>query len=275
MLKTTVRPVMGAYTRALKSQFSGKMLRLSVFPVLLSLLLWGVLLYFGLGPLRELIGGWLPAPAAGGGWWSQYGAGALKVVAVAVIAVLLTLPIMITTALTFMGVASMPAIVRHVSERQFPKLEMKRGGNFAGSVRTNVFTVLAFLPLWLLTLPLYIIPPLALAAQVFLWGRVTSTVMCYDALADHATEQERLDIMRIHKRELTLIGMLSGVIGALPGIVWIGGTIISAVLFPVLAVLAVWIYVLIFIFTGLWFLYYCLQALEDLRAANPSSIAAL
>ena len=268
MLKTTVRPVMTAYSRALKSQFTGEMIKLSIVPVLLSLLLWGVLLYFGLGPMKDFIGALLPAASPSGGWWSDYGAGALKVVAVAVIAVLLTLPIMITTALTFMGVVSMPAIVRHVSARQFPKLELKHGGNLAGSIRTNVFTVLGFLPLWLLTLPLYIVPPLALAAQVFLWGRVTSTVMCYDALADHASEQERLAVMRIHKRELTLIGMISGAIGALPGIVWIGGTLISAVLFPVLAVIAVWIYVLIFIFTGLWFLCYCLQALEDLRAST-------
>lgn len=270
MIKKTVRPVMTAYTRALKSQFSRQMLRLSIFPVILSVLLWGTVLYFGFEPLKELIGGWLPAPAAdgSGGWWSKYGAGTLKIIAVSVIAVMLTIPMMVFTAMTFMGIVSMPSIVKHVSERQFPKLEEKRGGSIAGSVQVNVMTILKFLPLWLLTLPLYIIPPLALLVQIVLWGRVTSTVMCYDALADHASADERKTILRQHKKELTLIGILSGAIGSLPGIVWIGGTLISAVLFPVLAVIAVWIYVLIFIFTGLWFLYYCLQALEDLRAGG-------
>jgi len=33
----------------------------------------------------------------------------------------------------------------------------------------------------------------------------------------------------------------------------------------VLAVLSIWLYLIIFIFTGLWFQYYCLQALADLR----------
>lgn len=276
MIKATVRPVLTAYKRALQSQFSGRMLRLSVFPVLLSVLVWGAILYFGFEPLKQFIGSFLPAPPAdgSGGWWARYGAGALKVIAVAVIAVMLTMPIMVFTALTFMGIASMPAIVDHVSGRQFPALELKRGGNITGSVMINLVTVLKILPLWLLTLPLYIIPPLAVLAQVVLWGRATSTVMCYDALADHASNDERLEIMRRHKRELTLIGICSGAIGSLPGIVWIGGTLISAVLFPVLSVIALWIYVMIFIFTGLWFLYYCLQALEDLRASeNPVAVA--
>jgi len=35
----------------------------------------------------------------------------------------------------------------------------------------------------------------------------------------------------------------------------------------VLAVLSIWLYLIIFIFTGLWFQYYCLQALTDLRTA--------
>ena len=65
-----------------------------------------------------------------------------------------------------------------------------------------------------------------------------------------------------------VIGIVSGVAGALPGLVWVGGTVLSVVLFPILAPLSIWIFVLIFVFTGLWFQYYCLQALEDLRAAS-------
>jgi hypothetical protein len=42
-------------------------------------------------------------------------------------------------------------------------------------------------------------------------------------------------------------------------------------LFPVLAIVSAWLYVLIFLFTGLWFQYYCLQALADLRAAGASA----
>ncbi len=196
------------------------------------------------------------------------GMGVLKTIIVPLVAMLLLLPLMILTALVFMGVAAMPAIVSHVSRHQFPALEKKHGGSFMGSLMTNLTGFLIFIPLWLLTLPLFLIAPLAVLAQATLWGWLTSRVMSYDALADHASEDERATLMRTHRRQLQLIGMISGAAGALPGIVWIGGTVLSVVLFPILAALSVWIYVLIFIFTGLWFQYYCLQALEDLRGKS-------
>jgi hypothetical protein len=45
------------------------------------------------------------------------------------------------------------------------------------------------------------------------------------------------------------------------------------VLFPILAILSAWLYLVIFLFTGLWYQYYCLQALEELRMADASAVA--
>ncbi len=271
MTPSSMRPVLTAYGRAMRSQFTGKMLLLSLIPLLLSLVLWGVALYYGLQPLIDYIdvlfrtyGGFEASSNA----LSMAGLGALKFIAVPLLAALLLLPLMIISALVFMGVAAMPAIVKHVSQRQYPDLEMKRGGSFVGSLVTNVTGFLLFVPLWLMTLPLYLVAPLAILAQVALWGWLTARVMAYDALADHASAEEREQVLRAHKRPLMLIGMLSGAAGALPGIVWIGGAVISIVLFPILAVISAWLYVLIFVFSGLWFQYYCLQALEEHRAAN-------
>jgi len=94
-------------------------------------------------------------------------------------------------------------------------------------------------------------------------------VMGYDTLAEHASADERALLLARHRKQLLLIGMVSGAAGALPGIVWFGGLVLSVVLFPFLAAISVWLYVLIFIFTGLWFQYYALQALADLRAETP------
>jgi hypothetical protein len=92
--------------------------------------------------------------------------------------------------------------------------------------------------------------------------------MSYDALSIHASLDERRTIVHTRRRSLLVIGIVSGLLGALPGVVWIGGALLSVVLFPVLAVLSIWLYLIIFIFTGLWFQYYCLQALADLRAGQ-------
>ena len=261
--------VLNAYGRALASQLSGKMMFLSIIPFLLSLALWGALLYFGFQPLLDYVqalfenyGGY----KASGGLLSMLGLGMLKTVAVPLVAMLLLLPLMIMSSLLFMGLVAMPAIGRHVGTRQFATLEMRQGGSLPGSLALNLGSVLLFALLWLLTLPLYFFPPLALAAQVALWGWLTARVMSYDALAAHASADERHAITHKHRWPLLAIGMVSGAAGALPGIVWIGGALISVVLFPFLAMLSIWLYLVIFIFTGLWFQYYCLQALRDLRA---------
>ncbi len=270
MIPTSTRPVLTAYGRALSSQFTGKMLFLSAIPFVLSLLLWSGVLYVGLQPLIDYIGTLFAAYdgyKVSNSVLGSVGMGVLKTIVVPLIAMLLLLPLMILTALLFMGVAAMPAIVRHVSARQFPRLEKKQGGSFLGSLATNLTGFLIFVPLWIATLPLYAVAPLAIAAQVLLWGWLTARVMAYDALSEHASAEERAQVLRSHHRRLLAIGMISGAAGALPGIVWIGGTVLSVVLFPFLAVISIWLYVLIFIFTGLWFQYYCLQALEELRAS--------
>jgi hypothetical protein len=46
---------------------------------------------------------------------------------------------------------------------------------------------------------------------------------------------------------------------------WLGGAL-SFVLLPLLAAVSIWLYVLVFVFTGLWFEHYCLEALAAYRA---------
>ena len=48
-----MRNVLNSYGRALLSQLHGKILLLSVAPFILSLILWGALLYVGLQPLID------------------------------------------------------------------------------------------------------------------------------------------------------------------------------------------------------------------------------
>jgi hypothetical protein len=271
MIPPLMRPVATAYGRALRSQLSVRMLLLSIIPFVLSVATWGVLLYYFLQPLIDTLFRYFTengSQATSTSVLAAFGMGALKTFVPPLVAMLLLLPLMILTALLFMGVAAMPAIARHVGQRQFPDLEKKAGGSLLGSVANNVKVMLAFLPLWLLSLPLYIFAPVAVVVQAALWGWLTSRVMAYDALADYASEEERVTIMATRRRSLMAIGVISGLAGALPGIVWIGGAVLWVVLFPFLAALSIWLYLMIFIFTGLWFQYFCLQALVDLRAAK-------
>lgn len=270
-----MRAVFPAYRRALGAQFSRKMLLLSVAPLLMSVVLWGVALTFGAQPLVDTVQaiftdhGWF---ATGSSWMRSMGLGMVQTLVVPLVALLLLLPLMICTSLLFMGLAAMPAIGRHVGTRDYPELEKKHGGSILGSALVNLSAVVVFVVLWLATLPLYFFPPLALLVHAVLWGALTARVMSYDALADYASAAELRILRQRHRRALLLIGTISGAAGALPGIAWVGGALLSVVLFPVLALLSLWLYVVIFIFTGLWFQYYCLHALAALRVENPDVV---
>jgi hypothetical protein len=269
-----MRPVAVAYGRALRAQFSTRMLLLSVVPLLLSLALWGGSLYAGLQPLLDWLQGVFTDYglfATSGSILASLGLGFLATLVVPLIAMLALLPLMIVTSLLFIGIGAMPAIARHVSRTQFPTLERKEGGSFLGSLGVNLSGIVVFALAWIVTLPLYALAPLALVIQAVLWGWLTARVMSYDSLAIHASLEERRILLRTHRRSLLLIGTVSGLLGALPGVAWIGGALISVVLFPVLAVLSIWLYLIIFIFTGLWFQYFCLQALAELRAKSTGS----
>jgi len=255
--------------RAIVSQLRGGMLMLTFMPFLLSLLIWGVALWFGLQPLIDSLQGYFAdydGFRIAGQWLGMFDLGALKSVLVPLLAMWLLLPLMIITALGFIGVAAMPAIVRHVSERYFPDLERRRGGTLLGSVATALLCFLIFLALWLVTLPLSLIPPLAFLIHTLLWGWLTYRVMAYDALAEHADRRERTELLRRHRWPLLVIGISGGALCAVPTLLWLGG-VLSVVLFPLFAAISVWLYVLIFVFTGLWFQHYCLAALAQQRAS--------
>lgn len=263
-----MRPVLIAFGRALMSQMHFRMLLLTVLPFVLSVAIWGVLLWLGLQPMIDWLHAWFAANggfAVAGDVLGWFGLGAIKTVLVPLIAMWVLLPLMILTALVFVGTMAMPIIVRHVGQRHYPGLEERKGGSLAGSLWVATYSFIVFVVLWLVTLPLSFFPPLGFIVQPLLWGWLTYRVMAYDALAEHASKQEYKDIMRIHRWPLLLIGAIAGAMGAAPTLLWLGGAL-SVILFPLLAAGAIWLYVLVFVFSGLWFQHYCMEALAVHRA---------
>lgn len=265
-----MRPVLVAFGRAIVSQLHFRMLMLTVLPFVLSLAIWGVLLWLGLQPMID----WLHAYFSEGGWFATagnilgwFGLESITTVLVPLLAMWVLLPLMILTALVFVGTMAMPIIVRHVSGRHYPDLEMRKGGSILGSLWIATYSFMVFIFLWLVTLPLSLFPPLTFIVQPALWGWLTYRVMAYDALAEHASAQEIKDIMRVHRWPLLAIGATAGAMGAAPTMLWLGGAL-SVIFFPVLAAGAIWLYVLVFVFSGLWFQHYCLDALAAHRVAS-------
>lgn len=205
-------------------------------------------------------------------WLDSVSMGHLRNVLAPLLLIMLVLPLVIVLSLLAVAWLATPAIVRLVAERRFPRLTQERGGSFAGSLLQGLGSALLALLALILTLPLWLIPPLVIVLPPLIWGWLTSRVMVYDALAQHATAEEREELMRRHRYWLLGIGVVSGYMGAAPGLIWAVGAM-AVVLAPLLVPLAIWIYTFVFIFAALWFTHYGLAALAALRA-EPLSAAA-
>lgn len=199
-------------------------------------------------------------------WLQGFGLGNLKAVMAPLIVIFVATPVIVVVALLVVALFMTPAMVRLVAERRFPGLERKRGGSFWWSLLWSAgSTLLAALAL-LVSMPLWLIPPLVLVLPPLIWGWLTYRVMAYDALAEHASVQERRELFRQHGTRLLLIGVITGFLGAAPSLVWASGALFAAA-FIILVPVAIWIYTLVFAFSSLWFAHYALGALQALRAA--------
>jgi len=203
-------------------------------------------------------------------WLEGLGLGNLRVVLAPTILLFLSIPVIVIVALLFVAILMTPAMVALVAERRFPGLERKQGGSLVASLFWSLgSTVLAAVAL-VISIPLWLIPPLILILPPLIWGWLTYRVMSYDALVDHASAEERREIFRRHRSSLLAIGVLSGYLGAAPSLLWASGAMFIAMA-PLLVPVAIWLYTLVFAFSSLWFAHYCLAALEQLRKQNAPS----
>ncbi len=166
---------------------------------------------------------------------------AAGVIAVVVIVILLT-PAIIITALLIAAVFAMPVLVGHVARRNYPQLERRRGGTVLGSVWNAFVAIGLFLVLWVVTIPLWLLGPIAALLPLLLSAYLNQRLFRYDALSEHADREEMQRIFAGARGKLFLLGLITGVLFFIPPFNLIG---------PVFAALA--------------FVHLCLDELARLR----------
>lgn len=198
---------------------------------------------------------WLPSGVSSNGlsWLSVF------------LLVLSVSPVLIVVSLLTVALLATPALVNMVAQRRFPLMVRKRGGSFIASALWSITSALMALLALLVSMPLWLVPPLVFVLPPLIGGWLTYRVMAFDALAEHASKDERKELFRRYRTRLLGIGVVTGYLGAAPSIVWASGVVFAAA-FVILLPLAIWIYTLVFAFSSLWFAHFCLHALERLRA---------
>ena len=204
-------------------------------------------------------------------WLEGLGLSSLRLVLAPALLLFLAVPVIVIVSLLFVALFMTPAMVALVAERRFPSLERKKGGSVVASLFWSLGSTMLAMFALVISMPLWLIPPLVLILPPLIWGWLTYRVMSFDALAEHASSQERLQILKENRTALLGIGVLSGYLGAAPSLIWASGAMF-VVMAPVLVPLAIWVYTLVFAFSSLWFAHYSLAALEQLRKKNNALV---
>ena len=200
-------------------------------------------------------------------WLEGLGWSNLRLVLAPVLLLFLAIPVIVIVSLLFVSFFMTPAMVALVAERRFPQLERKKGGSVLASLFWSLGSTLLAMVALILSIPLWLVPPLILILPPLIWGWLTYRVMSYDAMVDHASIEERRQIFKEHRASLLGIGVLTGYLGAAPSLLWASGAMFVAMA-PILVPVAIWIYTLVFAFSSLWFAHHTLAALEQLRNKN-------
>ena len=269
-----MRLFLDSFWRAVAYCLMPRVITLSLVPLamlLVSALGWG---YFYWEPTKEwvraLLDSWQVLQAMLD-WMQAHGAGDLQVVLVPLVVIFTITPILVVLSLLAVSLMMTPALVDFVVKRRFAHLALKHGGTVWTNLGWTVISTVAALVAMIITLPLWAVPPLMFVIPPLIWGWLSYRVMVYDALFQHASREERIQIGRKHRVWLLLIGLITGYLGGMPSLVWASGSLFAAA-FVVLVPLAIWIYALVFAFTSLWFTHYSLGALEALRAESSTLV---
>lgn len=202
-------------------------------------------------------------------WLESIGATQLRSLMAPLIVVALSVPVVVLGTLVLVALLVTPAVVRMVARRRFALLERLEGAPWWQSLLWSFTCTVAALVALVLSVPLWFVPPLVLILPPLIWGWLTCRVFAFDVLASHASASERRHLLRSRRLPLLAMGVVCGYLGAVPSLLWAfsAATLIFA---PLLVVLSVWLYTLVFAFASCWFAHYLLAALQRLREGGEA-----
>ncbi|HHV48438.1 MAG TPA: EI24 domain-containing protein [Rhodocyclaceae bacterium] len=229
--------IMLALARTFASLRCGRVWLYVLTPALCALLLTIALAVWGLGWLAEQLLALPPMTwlaAWGLVWLATFLAwlgGWLAIFAVAYLVSSLLAAIVI-----------LPLLLKHLSETEYRDLAMLGRDSFVAATLNSLGAALLFVLLWVLTIPLWLIPGLSLVVPLLLMAWLNRRTFAYDALSAHASEEEWQVLSARHKGPFLLLGLCMALLAHVP---------LLGLLAPALAALA--------------FVHYGLESLRRLR----------
>jgi CysZ protein len=211
-----MNPVFRSLLFAFVNLFHPRMLWLMVWPMLLSLLFWGVAAFVLWMRTAVWLSAHLKQWIESGVFFMRFETGDAMLFVAHFVMVLLFVPLVYLTALVILSTFGMPAMVAHVAERHFPGLARRQGGSLAGSIWNGVFALAGLAGLALVSIPFWLVPPLWPLIPVAIMGWLNQRILRYDAVAEHATADEMRQLFASRRGTLYAMGAVLALLAYVP-----------------------------------------------------------
>jgi uncharacterized protein involved in cysteine biosynthesis len=252
-----LKDVSTALGRAVQSQFQPKMLLLLIGPFIASILVWLLVAWLVWNPITN----WFELALFGSPDQTKASMGTVYKLLVGIgidrpnrivpniLATVLLVPLIFVSAVLFISVLAMPVVIRHLTAEHYADVQRLGSLSVMASASNAAKSLLLFFVGYIITIPLWFIPPLILVVPWLWWGWLNSRLMRFDSLLEHATQQEREQIIRANKTDYRVLGLSAAGLNYLPPL------FIAAPVFGALA-----------------FAHYSLQSLRNLRSQSMATV---
>lgn len=213
-----------ALLRTLASLREGRVWGYVLAPALLAFVLWIALAFWGLGSLVDWLLAYPPMTllvAWGAVWLAHllaYLGGWMVIFACAYL-----------TASLLAAVFVMPLLLKHLANGEYRDVAAMGKDSFMAATVNSLVAALLFVLGWLVTVPLWLIPGMALILPLLLMAWLNRRTFAYDALSMHATDEEWKTLFSQEKRPLFMLGLTMALLAHVP---------VVGLLVPALAALA-------------------------------------
>jgi hypothetical protein len=163
------------------------------------------LFFAGSGPLDWIFGR-----------MAAFGLGDLKGAATALAALMLLVPVMLASALLLVAIVSMPAVNLHLGGGAYRDVERRGRWSAFGSAGSALWSTALFAVGYVVTIPLWFVPPLGFVVPWLWWGWLTARVMRYDSLVEHADPAELRALVARERHGYLALGLLVSVLNYVP-----------------------------------------------------------
>jgi hypothetical protein len=267
--------MLDAARRALADLFQPRIVLISLLPLLLAALALALMAWWGWDSGVQVLRVWMDdsgwvrtASETSRGWGLAW----LPALAAPLLLALIAVPPVLLVSLLLMASLTTPLIANQVRRKRFPDLGTAPPVSMWRALWWSMGSAWQAVGMFIVTLPLLLIPPLGIVLPSAIGGWLTYRVMAFDILSGIATTDERHALVKQHRLPLLLMGMASGYLSAMPAALWMFGLFWNMVIGPVLLLCSMWAYMLVFCFMSLWFSHFLLAALQARRGPAPYTL---